>query len=90
MELILIVVGIIAIFFLYFAFGAIIKFIVGWFPSIFGIVIGVVIGFLGGWTGAVAALFIITLSIVLTDSWHNSPLYLRIEKYIDKKFYFGD
>ena len=79
--------GLIALFFLYFFSGAILKFVWGWAGVILGTIFGVGLLIAGM---PVLGLLILFLGIGITDKWQGSSLYLRVEEKIDKAFYFKD
>lgn len=90
MEFLLFISGIILLIVLYFIFGIFIKFIWGWIPLLLGVIIGAIIGFFGGWLGSIIGVILIVYSVIITNSWQDSELYLKFENLIENKFYFKD
>lgn len=90
MELFLVIVSIISLVVLYFLFGIIVKFILGWIPLFLGIILGLVIGLQGGIIGALIGIILFIVSILVTNSWHDIKVYLIIEEKLDSIFYFKD
>ena len=90
MEIVIIIGGIIVIVILYFSLGMFVKFFWCWLPLFLGLLIGVSIGLSGGWWRAAIGVFTFFLSLLITDAWHRTTFYLRIEAMIDKAFYFDD
>ena len=90
MEAIAIIGGILAFIVLYFFFGMVIKLAWGWLPLVVGLLIGIPIAILGGWTGAVIGILIIIVSVLGTDTWQGSSIFLTVEESIEKKFYLND
>ena len=74
----------------YLCFGICLKFLWMWFPIMFCVIIGILISHFGGWAGSFAGVILIIFSINLTKLWHNTILYFKFEKIIDKMFHFGD
>lgn len=90
MELFAIISAIALVVILYFFFGMLVKLIWGWLPLAVGLLIGITIGVLGGWSGAAIGFIIILASILGTDSWHGTDLFLTVEEKIEKRFYLND
>lgn len=90
MELLGVVSLIIGLIILYFLFGTILKFFLGWFPIIITVIIGLIIGLQGGIAGAVIGIFLVLIGVFLTDSWQGNKVFLFLEEKIDNIFYFND
>jgi hypothetical protein len=91
MDFFLIIVSIIGIILLYFLFGAIVKFILGWLPLCIGTIISLFIGIWGGGVvNAIIGIVLFLVSLLITNSWQGSRCYLNIEEKLDSMFYFKD
>jgi apolipoprotein N-acyltransferase len=90
MQFVLLIVGIIAAIAVYFSFGILVKFILGWWLLILAIPMLIIIGFALSWLGAILAVVGILYVINLNDKWHSSELYLSLEKKVDRAFYLSD
>lgn len=74
----------------YFLFGIALKFFIGWFPLIIGIPPLLIYGLSSGLFSGLIVLAIISVLIHLTNEWHNSDIYLKLESSIDKRFNLSD
>lgn len=91
MELFLIIISIILLVVFYFLFGALIKFLLGWLPLCIGVIVGTIIGIFGeSYLYALIGIIIFIFSILITNSWHNTGIYLYFEEKLDSIFYFKD
>lgn len=91
MEFFLIIAAIIGLVIFYFLFGAIIKFLWGWMPLCVGGLLGLGIGLFGGnFLYGSLGVIIVIVSLVVTNSWQDTNIYLSIEEKLDKIFYFKD
>lgn len=91
MDLFSLIIFIILLVICYFLFGALIKFLLGWLPLCIGITIGTIIGIFGGnFLYAFIGIIIFIFSILITNSWHNTKIYLYFEEKLDSIFYFKD
>lgn len=90
MELLLVVLGIIALVIGYFCFGIFVKFLLAWWILAFGIPVLLAIGLALGWVGAIAAIVGLFLLIGANNRWHDSELYLALERKVDNAFYLSD
>lgn len=90
MELLLVVIGIVVLVAFYFCLGVVVKFFLAWWIVFFGVPILVAVGIALGWVGAVFAVagFVVLLSA--NNRWHDSELYLDIERRVDSIFYLSD
>ncbi len=90
MDLLNVIFVIIGLVMIYFLFGIIIKFILGWLPLIIGCIIGVAIGLQGGIGIAIIGIVVFIISLLITNNWQGSNLYFSIEEKIENIFYFKD
>ena len=90
MELLLVALGIVALVIGYFCLGILVKFLLAWWILAFGIPVLLVIGLAIGWVGAVAAIFGLFHLIRANNRWHDSELYLALERKVDNAFYLSD
>lgn len=90
MELLLVVLGIIALVVAYFCFGVVVKFFLAWWILAFGVPVLIVIGIALGWVGAVAAIAGFVALLGANNRWHDSELYLALERKVDSAFYLSD
>jgi len=89
-ELLIAIGAIIAILTVFFSFGAAVKILWGWIPLAIGIAVCLLIGQSGGFWQSVFAIAVFLLSLIVTDAWHRTSIYIEIEEKIDKLFYFDD
>ena len=90
MELLLVVLGIIALVVAYFCFGVVVKFFLAWWILAFGVPVLIAIGIALGWVGAVAAIAGFVALLGANNRWHDSELYLALERKVDGAFYLSD
>lgn len=90
MELLLVIVGLIALIGLYFFLGVIIKFLWAWLPMVLGLLISLAVGLSGGWVAAGIGVFLALLTLIGADSWHRTDIYQKVESTIEKIFYFDE
>lgn len=90
MELLLVIVGLIALIGLYFCLGAIIKILWAWLPMVLGLLISLAVGLSGGWVAGGIGVFLALLTLVGADSWHRTDIYQKVESAIEKTFYFDE
>lgn len=90
MELVIVLLGIIAIVALYFCLGVFIKFMLGWWMLALGTPILLVIGFTMGWIGAIVAVVGFIALLIANDEWHGSGSYVALAKKVDAAFYLAD
>ena len=90
MELIAIIGIVIALIFLYFCFGILLKFLIAWWIILAGTPILFVVAILFGWVGAIIAIGGFIFLLRLNNTWGGSEIYFKIERVIDKAFNLGD
>jgi len=90
MEILIIVSVLISLVVLYFMFGAVVKFLLGWFPIILALLVGGVAVIAGGVAGIVFAGIILVAAILITNSWQGCERFLKLEERIDQRFFFKD
>ncbi|EEA95757.1 hypothetical protein PJE062_4795 [Pseudovibrio sp. JE062] len=62
----------------------------GWLPLAIGLLIGAVVSIMGGLSGIVIALVVIVVSVIVTDKWHSTEVFLNVEEAIERKFHIKD
>lgn len=90
MELLLVVLGIVALVVAYFCFGIIVKFFLAWWMLALGVPVLLAIGIALGWGGAVAAIAGFVALLGANNRWQGSELYLALERKVDSAFYLSD
>jgi hypothetical protein len=76
---------------LYFLFGIILKFLLGWSFLMLSIVTAIVVYFwLGGFLGGIIGIVVFVIGLGGTNEWHSSSVYLNIEGKIEKRFHLND
>ena len=90
MELLLVALGIVALVVGYFCFGILVKFLLAWWILALGIPVLLAIGLALGWVGAIAAIAGFIGLLGANNRWHESELYLALERKVDGAFYLSD
>lgn len=86
----MIVLGVVALVVAYFCFGLVVKFFLAWWLLAFGVPVLMAIGITLGWVGAVAAIVGFVALLGANNRWHDSELYLVLERKVDSVFYLSD
>jgi len=90
MELLLVILGIVALVIAYFCLGIVVKFFLAWWILALGIPVLIVIGIALSWIGAIAAISGFVALVRANNRWHGSELYLALERKVDSAFYLSD
>jgi len=90
MEILLVVLGIIALVVAYFCFGVVVKFFLAWWILAFGVPVLIAIGIALGWVGAITAIAGFFALLDANNRWHASEIYLALERKVDSAFYLSD
>jgi hypothetical protein len=90
MQLVLIICGVIALVAIYLFFGAVLKFIVGWWLLLTAIPACFYVGFAFGWWGAIGAIIGLSAAVGGTNEWQGTSVYLNITQKVDTIFGFRD
>lgn len=89
MNIILIFLCIIAFIILYFCFGILLSFLIGWWPIIIYFAIFVIF-LVNNLSMALYTIPVGLILILVTNLWQGTTVYLNIIERLDKKFYFND
>lgn len=90
MHLVLVVVGLLLLLVGYFCLGMLAKFFLGWWIMAFGLPVLLFAGFAMGWVGAIVAVVGFFILINVNNWWQGCALYMALERWIDRAFYFSD
>jgi len=90
MHFVLVVAGLMLLLVGYFCLGMIAKFFLGWWIIAFGFPILLIVGFTMGWIGAIVAVVGLLVLTSLNNWWQGCALYMKLERWVDRAFYFSD
>ncbi len=84
-----IIAGIIALIFLWFFFGALLKILLLWLPSFLIMAACITLGIIiGGVISAIIIIFGLGAAYAVYEKWEDSNLYTRLEKKLSTIFHF--
>ena len=90
MELIVAISAIVILVVLYICFGALLSFIWGWWILILMIPLSIYIALMFGWSGVFIGLVLFIGSIIVTNAWQGTDLFVLLSDKIDSAFNFND